>query len=198
MKAIKLNNRAKNQGSGERTASGKTQCPRHPFVLGAEAAGREEFEPKKARHASVEAEGAAKGEVLDRGNDGNLPTVAPPEAADLTEILKALLEVAREQSHLTYDDINELLPDGVSPDDLDALYTKLRNLGIEIVAEIEVEKTKPEEPEPEEDSRLDALDDPVRMYMNQMSRVPLISINLIIDCSWRPPYSRAHAILERC
>jgi RNA polymerase primary sigma factor len=86
-----------------------------------------------------------------------------------------LLQVAREQSHLTYDDINELLPDGVSPNDLDALYTKLNNLGIEIVAHARIEKAKPEEPEPEEDRQFDGLDDPLRMYMNQMSRVPLLT-----------------------
>jgi RNA polymerase primary sigma factor len=97
------------------------------------------------------------------------------EAGDLTETIKALLQVAREQSHLTYDDINELLPDGLSPNDLDALYTKLNNLGIEIVAHAEAEKAKPEEPELEEDRQFDALDDPVRMYMNQMSRVPLLT-----------------------
>ena len=49
------------------------------------------------------------------------------------------------------------------------------NLGIKIVTHAEVEKAKPEEPEPEEDRRFDALDDPVRMYMNQMSRVPLLT-----------------------
>ena len=172
----KLNNRARKHGGGrERTASGKLQCPRHPFVLGAKAADREELRPKKARNNSVEADGAAQGKVLHTGNHGDRPAGALPEAAELTETLKALLEVAREQTRLTDDDINELLPDGVSPDDLEALYTKLRKLGIEIVAQIEVEKAKPEEPEPEEDRRLDALDDPVRMYMNQMSRVPLLT-----------------------
>ena len=95
--------------------------------------------------------------------------------ADLTETIKALLQVAREQSHLTYDDINELLPDGVSPDDLDTLYTKLHNLGIEIVAQAEVEQATPQEPEPEEAREFAALDDPLRMYMNQMSRVPLLT-----------------------
>ena len=83
--------------------------------------------------------------------------------------------MAREQNHLTYDDINDLLPDGVSPDDLEALYTRLDNLGIKIVTHAEAEKAKPEEPEPEEDRRFDALDDPVRMYMNQMGRVPLLT-----------------------
>ena len=171
-----MNNRAKKHGGGrERTASGKPQRLRHPFIFGAKAADREESRPKKARNNGVETGGAAQGKVLHTGNRGNRPAGAQSEAADLTETIKALLQVAREQSHLTYDDINELLPDGVSPDDLDALYAKLHNLGIEIVAQIEVEKAKPEEPEPEEDRQFDGLDDPVRMYMNQMSRVPLLT-----------------------
>ena len=61
------------------------------------------------------------------------------------------------------------------PNDLEALYTRLDNLGIKIVTHAEAEKAKPEEPEPEEDRRFDALDDPVRMYMNQMGRVPLLT-----------------------
>ncbi|MGO8925494.1 MAG: RNA polymerase sigma factor RpoD [Limisphaerales bacterium] len=171
-----MNNRAKNHGGGtERTASGKSQRPRHPFIFGAKAAGREELRPKKARNNGVKAGGAAEGKALHAGNSGNRPAGAQSEAVDLTETIRALLEVAREQSHLTYDDINELLPDGVSPDDLDSLHTKLRNLGIEIVAQVEIGKAKPEEPEPEEDRQFDALDDPVRLYMNQMSRVPLLT-----------------------
>src|SRR4029077_12181448 len=77
--------------------------------------------------------------------------------------------------HITYDDINDVLPDGLSPEDLDALYTKLRGLDVEIVDHAEVERAKPAEPEEEEDSRLEVLDDPVRMYMNQMGKVPLLT-----------------------
>ena len=176
MKESKLNNRAKKNGGGrKRTASGKPQRPRHPFIFGAKAADREESQPKKARNNRIEAGGAAQDKVLHTGNDGTPAAGARPEAADLTETIKALLQVAREQSHLTYDDINELLPDGISPEDLDALYTKLHNLGIEVVAHAEVEKAKPEDPEPEEERQFDGLDDPVRMYMNQMSRVPLLT-----------------------
>ena len=50
----------------------------------------------------------------------------------LTEIIKTLLRVAREHGHLTYDDINDILPDGVSADELDAIHTRLHELGIEI------------------------------------------------------------------
>ena len=176
VKESKLNSRAKNHGGGRgRTAPGKPQRRRHPFIFGAKAARSNEAQPKKGHINGVEAGGAAQGKVLHTGNGGKAMGGARSEAPDLTETIKALLQVAREQSHLTYDDINELLPDGVSPDALDALYTKLGNLGIEIVAQAETEKAKPEGPEPEEDRQLDALDDPVRMYMNQMARVPLLT-----------------------
>ena len=63
----------------------------------------------------------------------------------------------------------------------DELYTKLRNLDVEIVDHAEVERAKPAEPEEEEDSRLEVLDDPVRMYMNQMGKVPLLTREQEVD-----------------
>src|SRR5207247_3483756 len=77
--------------------------------------------------------------------------------------------------HVTYDDINDILPDGLFLDLLDELYTKGRWLDIEIVDHVEVERAKPAEQEEEEDHRLEVLDDPVRMYMNQMGKVPLLT-----------------------
>ena len=43
------------------------------------------------------------------------------------------MHLAHENGHVTYDDINDILPDGLSPDDLDELYTKLRSLDIEML-----------------------------------------------------------------
>jgi RNA polymerase primary sigma factor len=103
------------------------------------------------------------------------PPGTPASPVDLAETIKTLLHLAHENGHITYDDINDILPDGLSPDDLDALYTKLRGLDVEIVDHAEVERAKPAEPEEEEDSRLEVLDDPVRMYMNQMGKVPLLT-----------------------
>jgi RNA polymerase primary sigma factor len=103
------------------------------------------------------------------------PAPAPGGGMDLNETIKTLLQMAREHGHLTYDDINDVLPEGVSPDELDELYTRLRGLEVEIGDHAEVERTKPLEPDDEEDHRLEVLDDPVRMYMNQMGKVPLLT-----------------------
>src|SRR6185437_15523752 len=81
----------------------------------------------------------------------------------------------QENGYVTYDDINDILPDNLNPDDLDELYTKLRSLDIEIVDQAEVERAKPAPQEEDEDARLEILDDPVRMYMNQMGKVPLLT-----------------------
>ncbi len=110
---------------------------------------------------------------------GAAPQVPAPnetaQAIDLNETIKTLLHLAHENGHITYDDINDVLPDGLSPDDLDELYTKLRGMDVEIVDQAEVERAKPAEPEEDEDQRLEVLDDPVRMYMNQMGKVPLLT-----------------------
>lgn len=100
---------------------------------------------------------------------------------DLTETIKTLLHLSQEHGYITYDDINDILPDNLSPDDLDALLSKLRSLDVEIVMDqAEAERTdrdkQPQQAEAEEDdSRLEILDDPVRMYMNQMGKIPLLT-----------------------
>jgi RNA polymerase primary sigma factor len=118
--------------------------------------------------------------------NGQPPAPAPaalPPSVDLTETIKTLLHLSQEHGYVTYDDINDILPDNLSPDDLDAVLSKLRGLDVEIVmdqAEAErAERTKqPEQAQAEEadeDARLEILDDPVRMYMNQMGKVPLLT-----------------------
>jgi RNA polymerase primary sigma factor len=102
---------------------------------------------------------------------------AQPPAMDLADKVKELVRLAQEQGYLTYTDINDALPDGViSPDELDDLYGKLRNLEVEIVDQAEVDRVKQPEPDEDEDKRrIDILDDPVRMYLKQMGQVPLLT-----------------------
>ena len=117
------------------------------------------------------ANAAAGTRVLDAG------TIKTKSGVDLTEKVRELLILAKEQGHLTYDDINDALPDSVlTPEDLDQIYTKLANLEIDIVDPAEVDRVKqPEAEEEEEKGRLDILDDPVRMYLRQMGKVPFLT-----------------------
>jgi RNA polymerase primary sigma factor len=106
---------------------------------------------------------------------------------ELAEKVKELLRLAQEQGYLTYNDINDALPDNiVSAEDLDEIYIKLRNLDVEIVDQAEVDRVKQPEPEEEEDkTRLDILDDPVRMYLKQMGQVPLLTREQEVEISKR-------------
>ncbi len=115
-------------------------------------------------------------------------SVQSQSGVDLSEKIKELVRLAREQGYLTYTDINDILPENiVSPDDLDEIYTKLRNLEVEIVDQAEVDRVKQPEPEeePEDKSRLDILDDPVRMYLKQMGQVPLLTREQEVEISKR-------------
>ncbi|MBM3822069.1 MAG: RNA polymerase sigma factor RpoD [Verrucomicrobia bacterium] len=123
--------------------------------------------------------------------DGVAGAVIPPiktqSGLDLTEKIKELVRLAQEQGYLTYGDINDALPDNiVTPEELDEIYIKLRNLEVEIVDQAEVDRVKQPEPEDEEDkTRLDILDDPVRMYLKQMGQVPLLTREQEVEISKR-------------
>jgi RNA polymerase primary sigma factor len=119
---------------------------------------------------------AANGEGT-LSNPASLNTKTP---FDLSEKIRELILLAKEQGHLTYEDINDALPDGrVTPTDLDFVHAKLASLEIDVVDQAEVDRVKPadagEEEEEREKGRLDILDDPVRMYLRQMGKVPLLT-----------------------
>ena len=139
----------------------------------------------KSSTPKVTAKTVAASKAAASGANGNPPAPAPSmvSSVDLTETIKTLLHLSQEHGYITYDDINDILPDNLSPEDLDAVLSKLRSLDVEIVmdqAEAErAERTKQPETaqadEVDEDARLEILDDPVRMYMNQMGKVPLLT-----------------------
>jgi len=111
---------------------------------------------------------------------------APDADAELTEKIKELVRLAQEQGHLTYNDISDALPDNtIEPEKLDLIFTKLRSLDIEIVDQAEVDRVKTAEAEEEDTTRLDILDDPVRMYLKQMGQVALLTREQEVEISKR-------------
>jgi RNA polymerase primary sigma factor len=107
-------------------------------------------------------------------------------ATGLAEKIKELVRLAQEQGQLTYHDINEVLPESeATPEKLDEIFSKLRAHEIEIVDQAEVDNLKKSEDEDEDTSRLDILDDPVRMYLNQMGQVALLTRAQEVEISKR-------------
>src|SRR5256714_13456532 len=170
-KESKLANGSEHHGSNGSTrgTSTKARPTRRRFIISPKAHGA--MRAGTAQNGSSKGHSSLPGKGKPSHATGPGAASARPsgQAPDLTETIKTLVHLAHEHGHVTYDDINDVLPEGLSPDDLDELYTKLRNLDIEIVDHAEVERPKPEEPEEQqpEDTRLEVLDDPVRMYMNQ-------------------------------
>src|SRR5688572_23027066 len=138
---------------------------------------------EKLLEAVVRVSSTTRVEVVAISGESAPASGAPkPEGSfDISEKVKELVRLSKEQGYLTYNDINDALPDNiVNPDDLDEIYTQLHNLDVEIVDQAEVDVVKQpeqEEDENKEDSkmRLDILDDPVRMYLKQMGQVPLLT-----------------------
>ncbi len=111
--------------------------------------------------------------------------------ADLLNLsIKRLIEKGKERGYLTYEEMNDDLPDeAVSPDKLESLLMTLDELGIELLDESEVEqretfadgreetgKPKQKEKRPEElEAATKRIDDPVRMYLTQMGEIPLLT-----------------------
>jgi RNA polymerase primary sigma factor len=162
-------------------AEAKPAPVRRRFIISSKARNATNNTPEtngKGRHTTVPAASAK----TPANSQPNAPASGPTQSTvDLTETIKTLVHLGQEHGYVTYDDINDVLPDNLSPDDLDALLTKLRSLDVEIVMDqTEAERAdrakQPQQPEEvEDDSRLEILDDPVRMYMNQMGKVPLLT-----------------------
>ncbi|MFM8831718.1 MAG: RNA polymerase sigma factor RpoD [Spartobacteria bacterium] len=120
----------------------------------------------------------------------------------IQEKVRDLIRLAKEQGYLTYEDLDEHLPEGVSnPEHLDAIISQLRGVEIEIIESSDVdrvkevrkdeeeedkdEKEEKEEKEEKSDAKLDILDDPVRMYLKQMGQVPLLTREQEVEISKR-------------
>ena len=105
---------------------------------------------------------------------------------DKYDEIKKLIDTGKEKGYLTYDQVNDLIPQDVqSPEDLDDLLTTIGTQGIDV---LEGPKTasaldkKFDDEEVGEDVELDltpgALEntnDPVRMYLREMGTVPLLT-----------------------
>ena len=108
-----------------------------------------------------------------------IPNADPAHNLALIEKIKELIRLHKEAGQLTFEDVAEVLTEEHStPANLDHVFAKLRELEIEAVDAAEVDVVKPvDKEEPEEDERkLDSgLDDPVRMYLRQMSVWPLLT-----------------------
>ena len=103
--------------------------------------------------------------------------------------IKELIKLASDQGYLTYDDVNEALPESVlSAEEFDGILILLRGMDIEVIEDSDEQKFKAQMEKDErtrQAARMDVLDDPVRMYLKQMGQVPLLTREQEVEISKR-------------
>jgi RNA polymerase primary sigma factor len=101
--------------------------------------------------------------------------------------VKELILMGKERGYLLYDEVNDLLPEGIcSSDELDSIFSLFGSAGIEVIdseQKFQDEGKKDDKRDEGGDEgefdfgaiTLDKTNDPVRMYLREMGTVPLLS-----------------------
>ncbi len=124
------------------------------------------------------------------------------------EKVRELIVLATEQGYLTYDDINDVLPnDMINPADHEEIMERLRDMNFAIIDASDVdnyserkrlEESGEEDENEKMEAKLDILDDPVRMYLKQMGQKDLlkreqeVSLSIRIDHAENDLQTRLH------
>jgi RNA polymerase primary sigma factor len=133
------------------------------------------------------------------------------ERTAVADELEKLIEQGKQKGFLTYEELNEFLPnDVVSPEYIDEVLLTLDEKGVELVDERDLgdedadvilkEEEEPAEDEEEEEAEeeeeetavasTESIDDPVRIYLTQMGQIPLLSRDEEIALAKRIEISR--------
>ncbi len=97
----------------------------------------------------------------------------------LAEEIEQIIELGRAKGELSYDEINEMLPEDLSPEQLETLFLQLSEQDIGIVDEFSEEKEEKDEEGrkiPLEVMEAEVLvEDPVKAYLRDIGKVNLLS-----------------------
>ncbi|HYD36064.1 MAG TPA: RNA polymerase sigma factor RpoD [Allosphingosinicella sp.] len=131
------------------------------------------------------------GDGEDKQDGGDAPLIDLNEAS-----IKKLIARAKKRGYVTYDELNEALPqDQMASEQIEDIMSALNELGINVVESEEADEDDEGSSEPEVDSgadegdgsegerfviekkkeTVDRTDDPVRMYLREMGAVELLS-----------------------
>ncbi|MFM1919868.1 MAG: polymerase sigma-70 factor RpoD, partial [Candidatus Hydrogenedentota bacterium] len=99
-----------------------------------------------------------------------------------------VLEKVKESGKLHIDDLSKILPEDATAEEIDEVMMTLSDTDVEVVDEFKIDTQKKEVEEKKAEtarkaelrkeaahSRLERADDPVRMYLREMGRVPLLT-----------------------
>lgn len=112
-------------------------------------------------------------------------------------IIKELIEKGKSKGILTYKEIMDALEEvDLEPDQIEKIYDTLENMGIDVIGDIEPELEDLQLTEEDLDITIPEginIDDPVRMYLKEIGKVPLLSAEEEIDLAQKMEKGDAEA-----